>query len=66
MQTNLSNAPGRLEYSWTGTMDKNRAFTMRGELWRNTSNNWFYSETQFRGCTQPYGMLGRSHVAEGE
>ena len=66
MQTNLSNTPGRLEYSWIGTMAKNRAYTMRGALWRNTSNNWFYSETQFRGSTQSYGMLSRCHVAEGE
>ena len=28
--TNLTNTPGRLEYSWTGTMAKNRAYTMRG------------------------------------
>jgi hypothetical protein len=61
-QTNLTNTPGRLEYSWTGTMAKNRAYTMRGSLWRNTSNNWFYSETQFKGSVTSYGMLSRCNV----
>jgi len=66
VQTNLTNTPGKLEYSWTGTMAKNRAYTMRGSLWRNTANTWFYSETQFRGSAQSYGMLSRCHVIEGE
>jgi hypothetical protein len=65
-QTNLTNTPGRLEYSWTGTMAKNRAYTMRGSLWRNTGNNWFYSEMQFKGGVMAYGMLSRCRVVEAD
>jgi hypothetical protein len=60
--TNLRHTPDRLEYTWTGTMIKNKNITMSGTVWRDTSGKWFYSETQYKNGKPSYQMLSRCHT----
>ena len=41
-RSDLTQIPGRIDYSWTGTWIKNSAVTMRGHLKRSTANKWTY------------------------
>ena len=65
-RSDLTQIPGRIDYSWTGTWIKNSAVTMRGHLKRSTANKWTYSEQQFKYGSQDYSMSSVCHTVEPE
>jgi hypothetical protein len=65
-RSDLTQIPGRIDYSWTGTWIKNLAVTMRGHLMRSTANKWTYSEQQFKDGREDYSMYSVCHTVEAE
>jgi len=65
-RSDLTQTPGKTDYYWTGTWIKNSAVTMKGNLVRSTTNNWTYSEQQFKHGRQDYSMSSVCHTVEPE
>jgi hypothetical protein len=63
-RSDLTQTPGRTDYYWRGTWIKDAAFTMVGNLVRTATNNWTYSERQFKYGRLRYYLLSACHNVE--
>jgi hypothetical protein len=60
----LTNTPGKTEYFWSGTMAKNKSYTMKGTLVRTADNKWYYTEQQFSKGKQTFTIRSACHMSD--
>ncbi len=58
----LSQVPGHIDYTWTGTLAKSPSKSMKGRLVRTTDMRWAYLEQLSDGGRSDYSMESVCHV----